>query len=184
MALVRLRRDLVAHALPQLAAVLSRMLEVIRSVRAELGSRQRRLVTDSLPLWIDPSRPLSRESAKVVARVLTNLTMKSVVRAGYSHKPGGDGAGGKVAIAQSLAQPFSKHAPYVLTSYLRALTDPFSTMSAEIRRELEPGLFALCDMMGEHGRDAIMTAMLDDGGKAMMKVVWKEYDKQRYVGKG
>lgn len=86
--------------------------------------------------------------------------------------------------AQSLAQPFSKHAPYVITAYIRALVDPLSFVSPRIRQELETGLFALCEIMGEYGRDALMTAMLDESGKTMMKILWGAYEKQRYVGKG
>jgi len=29
-----------------------------------------------------------------------------------------------------------------------------------------------------------MVSALDAGGKSVMKVLWKEYEKQRYVGKG
>jgi hypothetical protein len=183
MHLIRLRRDLVAHCLPHVAFILSRMIEILRVVRPDLGARQRRSVTDALPSWIDPSAPLSGASAKVLARVVTNLVTKSVVRTGQSHQYA-EVAGAQKVQAQSLAQPFSKHAPYVLVAYLRALLDPLSFMPADVRRELEPALFALCDIMGEYGRDAIMTAMLDDSGKVMMKLLWREYDKQRYVGKG
>jgi Urb2/Npa2 family len=175
--LVRQRRDLVATALPHLSAILSRLLEILRAVRPDLGARQRRSVTDTLPTWINSSYPLGADNAKSLARLLTSLMTKYTVRSAPSRI---DSAGK----AQSLAQPFSKHAPYVLTAYLRALTDPLSQFSPPIRGELEPGLFALCDMMGEHGRDSIMTAMLDDGGRTMLKILWKEYDKQRDTGKG
>lgn len=181
MTLVRLRRDLVSHTLPHLAAILSRLLEILRCVRPELGARQRRSVADTLPWWINPNllSTLSSDCAKVLARLLTNLKTKTAVRsAGSGDIPT------SLTSAQSLAQPFSKHAGYVVTSYIRALIDPLSVISPLMRRELEPGLFALCDMMGEYGRDAIMTSMLDDAGKAMMKILWTEYDKQRYVGRG
>jgi hypothetical protein len=39
-------------------------------------------------------------------------------------------------------------------------------------------------MINEHSRDAMMVSALDAGGKATMKALWKEYEKQRYVGKG
>ncbi|KAF8316172.1 hypothetical protein DL93DRAFT_2125377 [Clavulina sp. PMI_390] len=136
-------------------------------------------------------KPLGAGSAKLLARLLTNLQAKTIVRSGPSasvqSQGQGRGQGGAdpgAVRAQSLAQPFSKHAPHVATAYIRALIDPLSTMSQAIRQELEPGLFALCEIMGEYGRDAIMTAMLDDSGKAMMRLLWVQYDKQRYVGKG
>ena len=176
-ALVRQRRDLVVTSLPHLSAILSRLLEILRTVRLDLGARQRRSVTDTLPSWINPALPLGTDNAKSLARLLTSLTTKSVVRV----LPSRADPTGK---AQSLTQPFSKHAPYVLTAYLRALSDPLCQFLPSIRRELEPGLFALCDMMGEHGRDSIMAAMLDGGGRTMLKILWKEYEKQRYTGKG
>lgn len=177
LALVRLRRDLVANTLPHFAYITSRLCEILRAVRPELAARQRRTVTDTLPFWVEPTQPLGPSSAKSLARLFTNLQTKTTVRSRPTIQV--DSTRG-----QSLAQPFSKHAPYVVTAYMRALIDPLSIISPPIRQELEPGLFALCDMMGEYGRDAIMTAMLDDSGKAMMKILWIEYDKQRYVGKG
>ena len=38
--------------------------------------------------------------------------------------------------------------------------------------------------MDEHGRDALMAQSLGAAEKAAMKNVWKDYDKQKYVGKG
>lgn len=64
------------------------------------------------------------------------------------------------------------------------MNDPLCVLSSEIRKELMPGLFALCDMVTEHARDALMVSGLDGGGKATLKVLWREYEKQRYVGKG
>jgi len=179
LALVRLRRDLVASSLSHFALVASRLCEILRTVRPELAARQRRSVTDTLPFWINPAQPLPLECAKALARLLTNLNTKTIVRTGPSAR-----SDTSATQAQSLAQPFSKHAPYVITAYIRALINPLSVMTPRIRQELEPGLFALCDMMGEHGRDAIMTAMLDDSGKVMMRLLWTEYEKQRYAGRG
>jgi hypothetical protein len=176
--LVRLRRDLVASSLSHFALIASRLCEILPAVRPELASRQRRSVADMLPLWINPAQPLPPKCAKALARLFANLNTKTIVRLGPSAHSDAS------TQAQSLAQPFTKHAPYVITAYIRALINPLSVMAPRIRQELEPGLFALCDMMGEHGRDAIMKAMLDDSGKTMMRLLWTEYDKQRYVGKG
>src|SRR5258708_20014649 len=84
-------------------------------------------------------------------------------------------------MAESLAHPLSKHAPYVLVAYIRALTNPLGFFSTEIRRELEPGLFALCSMMNKHVRDSIMISMLDGGERAMLKLIWGKYEKQKYL---
>ncbi|OCH96588.1 hypothetical protein OBBRIDRAFT_765485 [Obba rivulosa] len=174
-ALVRLRRDLVLLTLPQLGTVLRLLILSLRSLRPHLGKRQSKLVSDTLPRWIEPGAPLGAEESKALARLMTTLTTKTLVR---TH-----GSSAQEQKPESLARPFSKHAAYVLTAYIHAMNDPLCFMPAPVRRELQPGLFALCDMMGEHDRDAMMVT-LDTGGKATMKALWKEYEKQRYVGKG
>ncbi|PIL29586.1 hypothetical protein GSI_08222 [Ganoderma sinense ZZ0214-1] len=175
-ALVRLRRDLVLNTLPHLGFVLRQLVACLRSVRPQLGGKQTRLVMDTLPRWISPSGPLSSQESKALARLLTTLTTKTLVRV--------HGAASDTQKPESLVRPFSKHAAYVLTAYVNAANDPLCVVPLGIRKELQPGLFALCEMLGEHNRDAMMVSALDAGGKATMKALWKEYEKQRYVGKG
>ncbi|KAI0374393.1 hypothetical protein BV20DRAFT_977085 [Pilatotrama ljubarskyi] len=175
-ALVRLRRDLVLNTLPHLGFVLRQLVFCLRNLRPQLGGKQSRLVMDTLPRWIAPSQPLSSQESRALARLLTTLTTKTMVRV--------HGAAAETQKPESLVRPFSKHAAYVLTAYVEAVNDPLCFVSAGVRKELQPGLFALCDMLGEHNRDAMMVSALDTGGKATMKVLWKEYEKQRYVGKG
>jgi Urb2/Npa2 family len=150
------------------------MILNIRGVRPLLGSKQYRFVADTFPRWINPINPLGEAEARSLSRLLTAFTTKSIVR---SHS-------GDTQKADSLARPFARHAPYVLLSYLQLMNDPLSVLSAGMRHELEPGLFALCAMMGENGRDTLMVQSLDIGGKAMLKSLWKEYDRQRYIGRG
>ncbi|KAI9066632.1 hypothetical protein FKP32DRAFT_1589329 [Trametes sanguinea] len=175
-ALVRLRRDLVLNTLPHLGFVLRQLVFCLRSLRPQLGGKQSRMVMDTLPRWIAPSQPLGAQESKALARLLTTLTTKTMIRV--------HGAAAETQKPESLVRPFSKHAAYVLTAYVEAVNDPLCFVSSGVRRELQPGLFALCDMLGEHNRDAMMVSALDTGGKATMKALWKEYEKQRYVGKG
>lgn len=170
-ALIRHRRDLVADSLPHLSHILCRCLGCLRTVRPRLGAKQRRSVTDTLPSWVQPNSPLGADEAKALARVLTGIANKVNIQ--IRNEP-----------ARSLAPAFSKHAPYVLCAYLNALTDPLSVYETDVRKELEPGLFSLCGMMGEYGRDSIMASALDGSGQTMLKLLWAEYDKQKYVGKG
>jgi hypothetical protein len=134
------------------------------------------MVTDTFPVWINGGHPLAAEEGRALARLLTTLTSKTIVR---THQSLADSQK-----AESLAKPFSKHAAYVLKSYVDAMNDPLCVMPLDIRKELQPGLFSLCDMISEHSRDAMMVSALDAGGKATMKALWKEHEKQRYVGKG
>ncbi|KAI0824124.1 Urb2/Npa2 family-domain-containing protein [Trametes gibbosa] len=174
-ALVRLRRDLILNTLPHLGFALRQLTSCLRSLRPQLGGKQRRLVLDTLPRWLAPSHALGASESKALARLLTTLTTKTMVRSG---------AGGEPQKPESLVRPFSKHATYVLIAYVEAVNDPLCFIAMPVRRELQPGLYALCDMLGEHNRDAMMVSALDAGGKATMKALWKEYEKQRYVGKG
>jgi len=175
-ALLRLRRDLAINTLPHLNIALRDLIMCLRRLRTHLGAKQSRIVADTLPSWISPIEPARSQEGKAIARLLTTLTTKTVVR-NYGSSTEGQKA-------ESLARPFSKHAAYVLCAYIQALNDPLCVFPAEIRKELEPGLFALCDMMGENNRDAMMVASLDAGGRTVMKGIWREYEKQKYVGKG
>lgn len=176
-ALVRLRRDLVVHTLPHLSLVLRQLIMLTRKIRPQLGAKQSKIVADTFPSWLCVSQPLSTDEARALARLLTSLTTKTVPRT-HAH------ASTESQKAESLAKPFAKHASYVLVAYVDGFNDPLCIISAEMRRELEPGLFSLCEMVGEHSRDALMVSTLDSGGKTIMKSLWKEYERQRYVGKG
>ncbi|KAH9947654.1 Urb2/Npa2 family-domain-containing protein [Amylocystis lapponica] len=175
-ALIRLRRDLVLCTLPHLGMVLRQLTMSLRSLRPQLGGKQSKLVLSTLPRWMGPSEPLTAEESKALARLLTTLTTKTIVRTFASPT--------EAQKAESLVRPFSKHAAAVITAYIEALNDPLCFLSTQVRRDLQPGLFALCEMLGEQTRDSLMVSTLDAGGKATMKALWKEYEKQKYIGKG
>lgn len=174
--LVRLRRDLVVTTLPHLTSIIRRLLFALRSPRPLLGGKQYTIVADSFPAWVNPSQPLGAEESKALSRLLTSLSAKTSIRV---HGPSAD-----PHKQESLARPLSKHVTCVLQAYLEVLNDPLCILPADIRRELQPGLFVLCDMLNEHTRDAVMVSALDASGKAAMKSLWREYEKQRYTGKG
>ncbi|KAJ7107656.1 Urb2/Npa2 family-domain-containing protein [Mycena crocata] len=175
-ALIRLRRDLVALTLPNLGIVLQQLLATIRRPRPQLGVKQTMLVTDSLPRWINCECPVGPEEVKALARLLETLVTKTTIRTNSSSA--------EVQRAESLARPFSKHAAYAIKAYIDAMNDPLCILPSELRKELRPGLFALCNMLNDHSRDAMMVSALDAGGKTIMKNLWTEFEKQKYVGKG
>jgi len=175
-ALIRHRRDLVILNLPHLVMVLRQLVLSIRHIRPQLGPKQSKLVTDTLPKWINATDPLAVEEARALARLLETLSTKSIPKfrsANLSDKK-----------AESLANAFSKYAGFILNAYIDAMNDPLCTLPLELRKELQSGLFSLCDMLNEHGRDSLMVSTLDTGGKAILKSLWQEYEKQKYVGKG
>ena len=175
-ALVRLRRDLVITTLPHLSNIMRQLIFALRSPRPLLGAKQYAIVADTLPAWINPSRPLGVEESKELSRLFTSLSAKTLVRL---HGPPTE-----TQKPESLSRPLSKHVACVLQAYLDVLNDPLCVLAADIRRELQPGLFVLCDILNHHTRDALMVSALDVGGKAAMKGLWKEYEKQRYTGRG
>lgn len=175
-ALVRLRRDLVSLTLPHLAMILRQLVTLTRRSRPQLGAKQSALVAHTFPPWINVKQPLAPEEGKALARLLEALAIKTVVR---TNAPSAE-----LAKAESLARPFAKHAAYVLQAYIDAMNDPLCILPSEMRKELRPGLFALCGLLHEHNRDAMMTSSLDSSGKTAMKSLWGEYEKQHYVGKG
>ncbi|KAH0838582.1 hypothetical protein J3R83DRAFT_6903 [Lanmaoa asiatica] len=174
-ALIRLRRDLVPCPSPADDAQPGRYVPSSAQNRAKSSqTRSRRgYLLPSLYPRTKRARSLvssPRSPPKTIPR--THAYAHPSTTSTESHK------------AESLAKPFAKHASYVLVAYVDAFNDSLCIINAETRRDLEPGLFALCEMVGEHSRDALMVSALDSGGKTILKSLWKEYEKQRYVGKG
>jgi len=174
--LVRHRRDLVLPALPHLSMVLQRLVTLVRTVRPGLGAKQARSVANSFPFWVNTREPLGISEAKILSRLFVSLTTKTTVRL--------VGSAQEIQKMESLARPFGKHASYVLVAYAQAMNDPLCVVYATTRKELYPGLFALCEMLSDHDREAMMLSALDGGGKATMKTLWNDYKKQKYVGQG
>jgi hypothetical protein len=179
--LVRHRRDLVSALLPHLSALLILLLSALRSPRPSLGGRQLRILSDSLPCWLNVSTsPLGIAEARAFARLLTSLTVKTIPRL-----PPSTASISAQRRASSLATPLSKHAPYLLLAYVRMLTDLDTVVSPAVRHELEPGVGSICEIVGERDRDAVMIGGgLDGGGKGVLKMVWEGWEKGKYAGTG
>ena len=175
-ALIRHRRDLVLPALPHLSAVLRRLVTMIRATRPGLGVKQARTVANSFPFWVNSRQPLGISEVKILSRLLVSLITKTTVRL--------VGPAQENQKMESLARPFGKHASYVLAAYVQAMNDPLCVVYAGSRKELCPGLFALCEMLNDHDRESMVLSALDGGGKATMKTLWNDYKKQKYVGQG
>ncbi|KAL1914911.1 uncharacterized protein VTP21DRAFT_7827 [Calcarisporiella thermophila] len=78
---------------------------------------------------------------------------------------------------------FGKHVPYLLSEYLSLVHAPTATVSAAVRQALQPGVYALLDVLGEHERDMLM-AGLDAVGKAVLKSLYEDYTKHyKYTGR-
>jgi len=175
-AIIRLRRDLVVLTLPHLGTVLRQLLGCVRRLRPYLGTKQSALVMDTLPRWLTATDPMGVEAAKALSRVLEALATKTIIRNNATYSD--------TQKAESLAKPFSKHAASVAKAYVEATSHPLCLIPHDVRKELQSGLYTLCSMVSDHGRDALMVSIQDAGGKSTLKTLWKGYEKQRYVGKG
>lgn len=175
-ALVRHRRDLVLPSLPHLGAILRRLVAMVRVTRPGLGVKQAKTVADSFPFWVNSKQPLGISEAKILSRLFVSLTTKTTVWL--------FGSAQETQKMETLARPFGKHASHVLVAYVQAMNDPLCVVYSAIRKELYPGLFALCEMLSDHDREAMMLSALDGGGRATMKTLWRDYKKQKYAGQG
>ncbi|KAG8710924.1 hypothetical protein FRC11_003975 [Ceratobasidium sp. 423] len=163
--LVRFRRDLLTPTLAQLAALLTRLIRILRLRTSHaIGAPQRSV----------ESQASLTGKATELARLLVGLSTKTVVRLPGSNKPE------QATKAESLARPFARHAPYLLVAYAQSAVD----MSTAVRNALKPGLFALCVMCGTPARDMIMVTMLDTVEKEVFGALWREWEAQKYTGKG
>ncbi|KAG8932264.1 hypothetical protein FRC02_001404 [Tulasnella sp. 418] len=189
--IVRHRRDLVKLYLPHLAQVLTLSIKTLRTLRPGvlLGGKQSQLVANTLPWWIslehgDEHQQLNSESARHLGRVLSAIGAKSVVLDGGHRKQHEHSS---EATIQSLGKPFSKHAASVLMAYAITVSgsdsDMLTTLDRSTREGLEEGIYTLCSIVGEHGRDWVMENLNVDG-KRIFKSLWSDYEKQRYVGRG
>lgn len=177
-ALVRHRKDLITPCLPHLTEVVARLLYLLSHVlRAHPGAATLRDIDASLPCWMDIHTLLSPDDAQALTRVLTELAGKTSIA--HANKRARHTM---LSTTESLAKPMSKHAVYILVAYARCLTMPHTTVPAASRHELMPGLYALCDMCGEHERDAALKSMLDTSAQLIFKSIWTQWDAQRYKG--
>ena len=128
-------------------------------MRPQLGGKQSKLVSSTFPFWITPTQPLGVAESRALSHLLTALTTKTVPRTHIQST-----SANETRKAESLAKPFAKHVRYVLMAYIDAMDDPLCLMSPDVRQELQPGLFSLCEMLGEHSRDALVASTLDSGG--------------------
>ncbi|CAE6436414.1 unnamed protein product [Rhizoctonia solani] len=163
--LVRFRRDLLTPTLAQLAALLARLIRILRLRTSHALDAPQRSVESQASL---------SGKATELARLLVGLSTKTVVRLSGSNKPE------QAVKAESLARPFARHAPYSLVAYAESAAD----MSTAVRNALKPGLFALCVMCGTPARDMIMVTMLNTLEKEVFGALWREWEAQKYTGKG
>ncbi|GAA6018243.1 hypothetical protein JCM8202_000236 [Rhodotorula sphaerocarpa] len=204
--IVRHRKDHLVSLFPALVAVLTGILSILRigglgslgqtnslddsaETLGPLGQRAEREAKGTFPPWIwaGGRQAIGRPEAKAVSRLLGSLGAKTAATSG-----GGSGSSKRRSTAidgsastVSLIAPLSKHAPFLLLSYLRACVHPTCPIPSKVRSELQGGWFEVMDAMGKWEREALMKGMLGDEEEAergVLRDMWSAWEKERYRG--
>ncbi|KAK6906498.1 hypothetical protein I203_100483 [Kwoniella mangroviensis CBS 8507] len=94
--------------------------------------------------------------------------------------------------------PLAKHIPAILVAYVRAAADLHVGYTPSVRRDLEPGLYALCNLATTGGRahargregEGLGTPFGlgegpgGDGERELWADLWQNWSKSRYMGQG
>lgn len=184
LSLTRHRPDLSLSNLPALVGVLATSIPLLQRARTTSSAAQKKAASRR-PWWLssEPNPDPASEHAALLSRILVSVCGAKISST--------EGEG------QKLSGPLAKHAPSILVSYARAASDPWAGLSQQVRKEIEPGLFALCEVVTAGGRadgrgregEGVGAAfgLGDAHGDAEREVwadVWRAWSKKRYVGRG
>ncbi|KAK0544758.1 hypothetical protein OC845_005427 [Tilletia horrida] len=183
-ALVRQRPDIMANVMPSLTAVLCQLVALLRHASPDLGSKLMSAAhAGSAPAWLDFSkRTLGSAEADLYSRLLLSLTARTSGLPAIARQKRGINGELLESSTTSLARPFSKYAIHVLVAYCRMLNSSVLTTDPDVRKALQPGLFALCDVVKVHERDAAMITSLGPAEQVVFKDLWARWERQRYRG--
>ncbi|GAA5926984.1 hypothetical protein JCM1841_001603 [Sporobolomyces salmonicolor] len=203
---VRHRKDHVVPLFPQLVSTLCAFLSILRragfgstgsaasieeaDTGIALGQRAEREARATFPAWAwqGGAAAVGKPEAAAVGRLLGSLTAKTTTTLN-KRKHGSrtvtvahdDGP----STTTSLTAPLSKHAPFLLLSYLRACVHPTCPVPSSLRAELQGGWFEVMDAMGKWEREALMKGFLgedEEAERGVLRALWKSWEKERYRG--
>lgn len=199
--IVRHRKDHVVPLFPQLVSTLSAFLSILRRAgfgstgslttieEADsgivLGQRAEREARATFPAWVwqGGAKGINRDEAAAVGRLLGSLTAKTTTinhKSNSKHSKSED-----LGTTTSLSAPLSKHAPFLLLSYLRSCVHPTCPIPSALRGQLQGGWFEVMDSMGKWEREALMKGFLNEDEEAergILRDLWKSWEKERYRG--
>ncbi|WWD20814.1 hypothetical protein CI109_105291 [Kwoniella shandongensis] len=177
-----------ASAIVEEKAVPETFRSVVHTITV-LTRRRPELILSALPELVEvicalftclqTSPAISRKQAQLLSRLLVLLAQ---TRLGTNHE----------------TSPLAKHIPAIFVAYVRAGTDLHSGYTTSVRRELEPGLFALCSLVTSGGRVnsrgregeglavpfGLGEGIFSEGERDMYADLWKSWSKARYTGQG
>ncbi|GAA5956862.1 hypothetical protein JCM3765_006621 [Sporobolomyces pararoseus] len=204
--IVRHRKDHVVPLFHQLVSTLSAFLSILRRAgfgstgslatieEADsgivLGQRAEREARATFPAWVwqGGAKGINRDEAAAVGRLLGSLTAKTTTinhKGNSKHSKSEDSTTTPSGTTTSLSAPLSKHAPFLLLSYLRSCVHPTCPIPSVLRGELQGGWFEVMDSMGKWEREALMKGFLsedEEPERGILRDLWKSWEKERYRG--
>ncbi|BGP17724.1 hypothetical protein JCM10213_005305 [Rhodosporidiobolus nylandii] len=201
--LVRHRKDHVVPLFPLLASALSSFISMLRragygttgstlsiddvDASVALGQRAERDAKATFPAWVweGGSEAIGRAEAKAVGRLLGALTAKTATQVVKRKKEPSGAAEEALSTTTSLAAPLSKHAPFLLLTYLRACVHSTCPIPSALRSEMQGGWFEVMDSMGKWEKEALMKGFLgeeEEAERGVLRSLWKTWEKERYRG--
>ncbi|GAA6016272.1 hypothetical protein JCM10207_000453 [Rhodosporidiobolus poonsookiae] len=201
--LVRHRKDHAIPLFPLLVSTLASFISVLRragfgttgssvaideiEASVALGQRAEREAKAAFPAWVweGGSQGIGRAEAKSVGRLLGALTAKTTSQGVKRKKDASGGADDGTSSTMSLVAPLSKHAPFLLLTYLRACVHSTCPIPSALRSEMQGGWFEVMDAMGKWEKEALMKGLLGDEEEAergLLKALNKRWEQERYRG--
>ncbi|KAJ3166859.1 rRNA primary transcript metabolism protein [Geranomyces variabilis] len=201
LALLRFRKELVVQAIAPLGAVIKDLLMCFRVRTRNVDPRSMRgthrdaksgAASSGVHIETTPSlaryAPLPTACASDLARVLVALSQKSLLTSQTDQLPASVSAptqsSAVTTSAAATVKPFTKHAPFLLSTVLQIQISP-RPLAPEAKHELMDGIYALLDLCGDHGREAVLAASDPHGGaRPLLKATVAEWEQHhRYHGK-
>ncbi|WVF67782.1 hypothetical protein IAT40_002543 [Kwoniella sp. CBS 6097] len=166
--LTRRRPELILSTLPEVSDVLCAAFASLQIARTKISTNTDLAIT-------------AQSQAQSFARLLTAMTSMRTSKA-HSHE----------------TSPLAKYVPALLVAYVRAAAHPYKDLSPLVRKALEPGLHALCNLATAGGRinargregEGLGTPFGlgegpgGEGEKELWAELWMGWSKARYVGQG
>ncbi|GAA5852903.1 hypothetical protein JCM8547_004728 [Rhodosporidiobolus lusitaniae] len=203
--LVRHRKEHLVPLFPSLVSVLSSFIAILRCAGygttgstsldqpgetgvevggVALGQRAEREAKTLFPAWVweGGAQGIGRAEARAVGRLLGALTAKTASHGVKRKKDGNDDASSGTI---SLVAPLSKHAPFLLLTYLRACVHATCPIPSALRGELQGGWVEVMDSVGKWEKEAIMKGFLgeeEEAERGVLRGMFKTWEGVRYRG--
>jgi hypothetical protein len=202
--LVRHRKDHVVPLFPLLISAISSFISVLRragfgttgsdvaidelDVSVALGHRAEREARTTFPSWVWEGgvEAIGRPEARTLGRLLGSLTTKTASQSTKRKKDiNVGGAEEGPTTTTSLIAPLSKHAPFLLLTYLRACVHSTCPIPSALRSEMQGGWFEVMDSVGKWEKEALMKGFLgeeEEAERGVLRSMFKVHESTRYHG--